>query len=81
MHCHFTPSRKHQALSCPCCAAVDPEIGSEAHVLKTERRGALMIQVRLTNRVRLKTRLYGISRAYKNVLEEEERVTRPHKPI
>ena len=63
MHCHFispAPPRSTKR-----CAAVEPNIGLRTcayqRVLKMGRRGALMIQVRLTNRVRLKTRLYGIS--------------------
>ena len=66
-HCHFitpAPSRKHQALllgdskmRCQSRIAAFSSIRSacaKQGVLKTERRGALMIQVHLTNRMRLK---------------------------
>ena len=69
-HCHFiapAPSLKHQGLSALChCRSryraffFDQKRMRLTRSTKTGRRGALMIQVCVTNRVRLKTRLYGI---------------------
>ena len=65
IHCHFiAPAPSLSTKRCPHSAAVDPDITpflrSEAHT-KDRKKGCAYDPGVLSNRVRLETRLYGIS--------------------